>query len=83
MNARKSFLIIATGLAVTTVYLSSAARITDAPVASTTGVGQTQTQEQEQRIDAASDVGEQSGADFLPGISAPTGVDWKNTSVPA
>ena len=77
MNTRISLLIISASLALTTCYLSTAVKISDDPEASTTGVEQTQEQSIEDSQDAAS---EDTAAAFLPGISVPTGVDWKNRS---
>ena len=77
MNTRVSLLIISASLALTTCYLSTAVEITDDPMASTTGVEQTQEQSIEGERSTAS---EDTWAAFLPGISVPTGVDWKNRS---
>ena len=76
MNVRTSLIIIAASLALNTCYLSTAAKITDDPVADTVVQQQNRT-----TIDCIEGDTEVTAAPaFLPGISVPTGVDWKNRS---
>ena len=76
MNVRTSLIIIAASLALNTCYLSTAAKITDDPVADTVAELQNRT-----TIDCIEGDTEVTAAPaFLPGISVPTGVDWKNRS---